>query len=481
MFASWYLILASMVNSNADLPLLLKRSFAFLPPSLAGEAARAIENMKPPSPATLSRYQLVLDASYCRHWHDRWWRLLSNVGGAPFAIYASCDSSPQIGQDFEIMECRIVSDPVATWKLCQYLRTLLPVDLSKDSLLKWSASLTREEVKELKTGSAQMLSNVERHVFTPCVVGSRHSNLANKFHCMLHALKFDIGNWDGVRLFLQSLEALTTDQGTERLLADVPSTWREVEESGFLPKMKDCLEWNPGSAWNPRPRPHMRGEKRLIEEVDCAEEPAAKKSRASGAAVVIEETQAMANIQVGDSVMDVDSDTDDDMPSLSNVDPDFRDICGFCAPAVTCSHPGCGLEVFGCCIHCGLEVCHLHIGPMTCGFGDHPPSRCHEHLGVPIGQRSLVPSLLGLLRCPCQECIAARDGVHCPCNAEICRGQVCMCVYVPTHTRMHAHTIARTYVRMYACMCLYVCMYVSCMYVCVYVCMCVCIYVCMYD
>ena len=447
-----------MVVNNSDLKLLLKRSFAFLPPSLAEEAVKAVDNMKPPSSSTLSRYQMVLDASFCRRWHARWLQLFSS--GKAFAIYASIDSSPQMGQDWEIMEVRIVADPVLTWRLAQLLGSLLPGDRSKAALVQWAAQLKNEELKELQSSSSQLSSQIQKHVFTPCCLGSRHSNVANKFHCLLHALKLDMGSWATVRRFLSSMEALTTDQGTERLLADVPTTWHEVEKSGFLPSMDDCLKWDRGVPWLSRPgyqAPRARGEKRSADSEaveDEPAEPAEKKARLheSSDIVTVEDTltdsqrpvlgasvlgasvtasaEAMPILVPSDGESEVD--TEPDLPGLVDFHPDCDLdagdlLCQACGDSEedVCTHPSCSEPCFGCCIHCGQPLCHVHIGPMACGTvaPPHPGSRCHEHLEVPVGQASLVRTYFGLVRCPCKECLKARNNLRCPCNGTFCRGQ----------------------------------------------------------
>ena len=433
-----------MVVNNADLKLLLKRSFAFLPPSIAEEAMEAVDLMKPPSPSTLSRYQMVIDATFCRRWHARWLKLFSDGSeGKLFAIYATTDSSPQMGQDWEILEARIVSDPTATWRLMQRLQAFLPADRSKASLLQWSGSLTKEELNELQTLSSQLSSQVTTHVFTPTCLGSRHSSLAHKFHCMLHALKLDVGNWAAVRQWLANVEALTTDQGTERLLADVPTTWREVKRCGLVPAMTDVStfqlsKFEGGTSMRPKPpnpAPPADDEAAAAGPAAEAEEPQAKKQRQHRHAL------APDTIGLADTVIEIDSDqeTDPDMPGLAEVDdefPEFRDVLANTAvhdsersvlDGDLCTHLGCSECVFAPCIHCGQGLCHKHIGPLSCqtaSVAAESQSRCHEHLGIPVGQRSLVRSFFGLVRCPCSDCLQARDGLSCPCNATYCRGQI---------------------------------------------------------
>ena len=81
------------------------------------------DHIQVPSAATLSRYQMVLDASYCRIWHSKWLQYLASDSSV--AIYASCDSSPQFGADWMISKVRIVKDAVAAMQFCNGLRSML--------------------------------------------------------------------------------------------------------------------------------------------------------------------------------------------------------------------------------------------------------------------------------------------------------------------------------------------------------------------
>ena len=66
-----YALLSTMVKNNGNLKELLKRSSSCLPPSLIPVMNEIADHIQVPSAATLSRLQMVLDASYCRIRHSK--------------------------------------------------------------------------------------------------------------------------------------------------------------------------------------------------------------------------------------------------------------------------------------------------------------------------------------------------------------------------------------------------------------------------
>ena len=56
---------------------------------------------------------------------------------------------------------------------------------------------------------------------------------------MIHALYADCGSWSSVEKFLKSLISYTSDQGTERLLSQVPYTLAELRQTSWCPKFED--------------------------------------------------------------------------------------------------------------------------------------------------------------------------------------------------------------------------------------------------
>ena len=74
---------------------------------------------------------------------------------------------------------------------------------------------------------------VVKHVLIPAVIGGRHASVAHKLHAFLHSAKMNTRSWQQVEALLAALQTMTTDQGTERLLADILFSWNKIAGSEF--------------------------------------------------------------------------------------------------------------------------------------------------------------------------------------------------------------------------------------------------------
>ena len=71
------------------------------------------------------------------------------------------------------------------------------------------------------------------HVLPPCAVGSRHADVVQKFHCLVHSLWLEVGpDIQDVVDMLGNVVAITSDFGTESHLADLGTV-----------DIKDMLPW----------------------------------------------------------------------------------------------------------------------------------------------------------------------------------------------------------------------------------------------
>ena len=443
------------MKNNSNLKELLKRSMVCLPPSLIPAMDDIIDHIQPPSASTLSRYQMVLDASYCRVWHSKWKERFNK--NYPVAVYASIDSSPQFGADWMISECRIVKDPVAVLRLCWALRDMLPDNQSKQSLRAWSRMLDPSDIEALRSKSLKLTDLVQKHSLLPTVVGGRAASVAHKLHCFLHSLKMDMGTWHDVGQFLSQLETMTTDQGTERLVVDVPTGWTKLYESILRPRLLDCDASLDSSLGISQPQCGLQRKRGP----ELSQEGADNVKRRPVLADV-EKTAEAEEVVENDSEVDYSM-----MPQLVAHTPDIHDVgpidddgddllgffsgCQPCNPddketvidvsddepatdiiataSDACAHPGCGEAVHTVCMHCYSPLCAVHCGELSSSSNKRHvwmlsrQSRCHAHWHVPIGQRSLVLTPFGgALRCPCMDCREARVPLRCPCPGDFCSG-----------------------------------------------------------
>ena len=208
----------------------------------------------------------------------------------------------------------------------------------------------------------------------------------------------DTGTLKMVTRVLAKCSVYVSDQGTEHLIAGVQTNIAELRTAGALPHLLDPSRQSPATPSHDDPIPQvlwpLSGD--TTPPTAIGERPAKRQKIDEIVDLEVELGQLFA----GAESMVIDSEFNERGHSDS------------------CSYPGCSLAVHTCCIHCLMPLCHLHCGALDVGVRhlDISQSRCHEHLGMPTNHRGLVHSPAGSVRCPCQDCMRARDFVPCPCR-----------------------------------------------------------------
>ena len=234
------LLISTNVTSNHRLPVIIERVLGYVLPGYTLDMLREqMERLKVASPSTISRMQRVLDCAYCLHWRRRWSELhASNTT----SIYLMADSSPQFKQDWFLQIVRICTDirlvNNARMDIIAMHCTGLP-DWSADEWRDWVLDLGPNELSCLRAYTATLRRHCISHTLIPTATGSKRGSSLHKLHNMVHALFMDHGTWEGVGRFLDSVVAFVSDQGTERLLAQVPFTLEELRRTSWTPQLSD--------------------------------------------------------------------------------------------------------------------------------------------------------------------------------------------------------------------------------------------------
>ena len=176
--------------------------------------------VKVPDASLLSKARLALDMAYAAYWQKE--HAGKNFDGVG-AMYLLCDSSPQCGFDWLLLE---------VWVLYggdEELATLFT------SICTLSCGLTDGAAKETLVKSIEQ--RFKRHVSPPTVLGSKRAQLSHKLHALLHSLFLENFTWTNVWRMLQRTVSLTTDLGTESGLATV--TTRQEGLQTCIPKLGD--------------------------------------------------------------------------------------------------------------------------------------------------------------------------------------------------------------------------------------------------
>eukprot|EP00969_Alexandrium_andersonii_P034891 1526977-Alexandrium_andersonii.AAC.1 len=72
---------------------------------------------------------------------------------------------------------------------------------------------------------------MEHHIFPPVALGTWQSQLTQKLHARIHAMRLENRDWKDVELMAQSFVSLTTDMGTEKSLNTAPA----MEPATYFP------------------------------------------------------------------------------------------------------------------------------------------------------------------------------------------------------------------------------------------------------
>ena len=235
--------MANVVTNNDKLGMLISQALAFvLPAPLLAVVEEQMKYTRMPSATTISRSQRVLDAAYCMEWRKRWSLLhAQNASG----WYMMADSSPQHGQDWFLQFVRIAENAPAAFRSMTALLRSHPSGTSTWSKEEWASWLCERSMVELallRHHTRTLNHEVSNHWLIPTACGSKRGSALHKVHNMIHALYLDCGSWSSVEKFLQSLVSYTSDQGTERLVSQVPYTLAELRQTSWCPKFKDMVD-----------------------------------------------------------------------------------------------------------------------------------------------------------------------------------------------------------------------------------------------
>ena len=142
-----------------------------------------------PSPSTLSRGQLVIDAAFMLHMRARFAQLLED--GASFFI--KTDSSPLGGHDYLITEVSFSAkkDLLRAWEAAGTL-----VSQRQQWLDGWS-SQQQQECHRQEVLFLHVL--LKAHTLPPTTLGSGCADLSHKLHAFIHSLLLELGVDDGFK------------------------------------------------------------------------------------------------------------------------------------------------------------------------------------------------------------------------------------------------------------------------------------------
>ena len=213
------ILLAADLGDDGQLSTVVERAFGLaLPDSLANHFIEMITNgaIRFPSSATISKYRLMLDVGYML-----FMRALHTSGD--WVSVGMMDASPFHGRDWLMQHSLSVrrKDLPNVFVSVTFLTRTRMFDVMQDGDMK----------AQRLEHSTELMRIMDSHTLPPTALGSGRASVVHKLAASAHSQYLEAGTELALRRNLDAHIALTTDQGTESLVADLP----DVDIQKLLP------------------------------------------------------------------------------------------------------------------------------------------------------------------------------------------------------------------------------------------------------
>ena len=201
-----------------------------LVPDLAEDILHRVKSL--PSTASLSRSRPVVDVGLML-WqkHLNMHLDLAMSHGQEDGFLCRClltDSSPQRKFDWLLTEYHTFSGKrflqllALAWDMACLRETAAAAGTELEASPQWCQLQTDVEgmLQEKVLEEPWSPCLVDKHLCLPVALGSRRSSLIHKIHALMHALLLEVSLFSGLRKFLESVRAITTDFGVESGIAE---------------------------------------------------------------------------------------------------------------------------------------------------------------------------------------------------------------------------------------------------------------------
>ena len=232
-YAAWVMLktvlLASNLNDVKKLRETLLHAGILCFPTLAGHLQEVLRDISVPSAATVSRHRFLVDVAFMRFMrqeHVKQYKASMHLRSADPLLgelinvgsfrYLMTDASPQGGFEWQISQ----STSIALASLLEVGKAVVALKGSYDAERQ---AETEESKKQQKQDCSNAIARaVEGHLFPVAGLGRAAMSLHMKVHALLHQVKLEIETFEELLEFLSSTVSITTDQGTESGIAELP-------------------------------------------------------------------------------------------------------------------------------------------------------------------------------------------------------------------------------------------------------------------
>lgn len=227
-------------------------------PALSGQVAAIMADRSVPSASTIHRQRFLVDTAFMRYMrekHKRWYEAslpqhtwdhilgeLINVGSFH---YLMTDASPQAGQEWQMSQAmsipldrlREVGEAFSYLTAARQRSEADQTVTARGARGRDARPDAREEEALLRRQHHTTIVEeaVEEHMLPVAGLGRAAMGVRRKIHALLHQVKLELHTSKDLREYLAATVSITTDQGTESGLAELPaldlSQFQSVEES----------------------------------------------------------------------------------------------------------------------------------------------------------------------------------------------------------------------------------------------------------
>ena len=170
--------------------------------------------------------RFVLDAGLASMMKGLWAKLLEAADNEDndFVIFMLADSSPRVGKDWLLCEIYFITD-----------KDIAEFFIVKDKLKEAWLNDDKDLVEELQMQMSRLLRH---HIMIPTATGVGHSGLGAKWASVVWGWRVETANWRQLARVLLRVFSITTDFGTESMLASVP----KLDPNPLFPHWRESCE-----------------------------------------------------------------------------------------------------------------------------------------------------------------------------------------------------------------------------------------------
>ena len=261
-YAAWVMLktvlLCDNVRDASKLRETILHAGGFCFPSLQSHLQDIVGELHVPSPSTISKQRYFVDVAFMRYMrkqHSDFYRssqqhhsdhpLLCELLNVASFNYLMTDASPQGGQEWQLSQS--LSVPIlAVKEVGEACHHLICHSTENRIASKPDCPIENRRKLEMQMNTHMIQRHVKEHMFPVAGLGRASLALHHKVHALLHQIKLEVETSEELAEYLSSTVSITTDQGTEVGLGELPGLdLRQYKSSAENMEIEVSMDSNP--------------------------------------------------------------------------------------------------------------------------------------------------------------------------------------------------------------------------------------------